>query len=248
MVSSYAGLLIFVAFFLPGFLAERSRQVVVPLPLRPTGAIKEAGALIFSSVLIHSLLCMVLWVFTPAIQAILFAGRMGFTALLWQHPQALFIYLWVALIFGYLFGFLEGWLALRTPIRVFILKWMWPKKLLGMLGVSVLLDERPVWFTVLQESPTSIVYVEAVLKDGAGYYTGRLATYAILDDTNRNKDICLTEAHFKKNEGDLYAENSYSKLLLNFQDINALRISFISPAQMSASIESASSSITRKQE
>lgn len=248
MVSSYAGLLIFVAFFLPGFLAERSRQVIVPLPLRPTGTIKEAGALIFSSVLTHSLLCIFLWIFTPTIHALLHAGRDGFATLLWQHPRASFSYLWIALVFGYFLGFLEGWLALRRPIRESLLQWKWFKKLLKMLGVPVLLNEQPVWFAVLKELSRSIVYVEAVLKEDAGYYTGRLATYAILDDTDRNKDIFLTEAHFKKNEGDLYSEESYSKLLLNFQDINALRISFVSPEPVSTPVYSASSPITGKQE
>ncbi len=226
MEFSFVSLFVFVVFILPGFLAQRSRQTLFPRSLQPVGALGEAGSLILSSVLVHSLLCALLLVFTSGSVVLLQDGSHGLVMLLWHHPWRTLSYLWTALVLGYLLGFIEGWMLLRHPVRRWLFKWNRLSRLVHSLGITRLLDERPVWFDVLIPGDSDIVFVEAALKENGGYYTGILETYAILDETERNKDFCLTEVYFKKQDTARYSKIPCSKLLLNFEDVYSLRVSF----------------------
>lgn len=224
MEFSFVSLFVFVVFILPGFLAQRSKQAIFPRSLRPMGTLEEAGSLVFSSVLVHSLLCALLLVFTSVSCVLIQGGPRGSALLLWHHPWRTLSYLWTALALGYFLGFIEGWLLLRQPVRTWLLD-EGLRPLLERIGVPALLDERPIWFDVLSRPPSETVFVEVALKHDAGYYTGELKTFAIVDDTERNKDFCLTEVHFKKQDNEPYSRVPCSNLLLNFEDVYSLRVS-----------------------
>lgn len=228
MEFSFVSLFIFVVFILPGFLAQRSRQTIFPRSLQPVGTLEEAGSLVFSSALVHSLLCALVLAFTSVSCVLIQDGPRRSALLLWHHPWGTLSYLWTALVLGYLLGFIEGWMLLRQPIRTWLLK-IGLRPLLERVGVPALLDERPVWFDVLSRDSSTTVFVEVALKGNAGYYTGKLVTYAILDDTKRNKDFCLTEVHFKKQDNEPYSIVPCTSLLLNFEDVYSLRVSFHTP-------------------
>lgn len=226
---SFASLLIFVIFVLPGFIAQRSRQTIFPRSLLPVGTLGEAGSLVFSSVLVHSLLWVTLLLtFDSSVLAALSGYKVDELGAALQHrPWAVIGYVWASLSLGYLLGFIEGWMLLRQPLRNLLLKLGWIKDLLLKIGVTGLLDERPVWFYVLNQAPSNIVYLEVALKESGGYYTGRLVTYAILDDTERNKDFCLMDVYFKQRYDDKYSSVPCSRLLLNFGDVCSLKVSFV---------------------
>lgn len=226
MEFSFVSLCVFVVFILPGFLAQRSRQTLFPRSLQPVGALGEAGSLVLSSVLVHSLLCAMLLFFTSVSVVQLQYGPRGSAILLWHHPWRTLSYLWTALILGYFLGFVEGWMLLRQPVRRWLFQLGWLSHLIQRLGITALLDERPVWFDVLSRDRPTTVFVETALKENGGYYTGILETYAILDDTERNKDFCLKDVYFKKQDTAHYSKVPCSKLLLNFEDVYSLRVSF----------------------
>ncbi len=128
-------------------------------------------------------------------------------------------------------------MLLRQPVREWLLdKGLRP--LLERIGVHGFLEERPIWFDVLDLPPSKTAFVEVALKNDAGYYTGELKTYAIVDDTERKKDFCLVEVHFKKQEADPYSKVPCSYLLLNFEDVYSLRVSIPPSLSSAPSMES----------
>lgn len=62
------------------------------------------------------------------------------------------------------------------------------------------------------------------MKAGGGLYTGELKMFAIVDDSERQKDIYLVNVFFKKSEQDKYVPLGGDGVLLNFGDIEAIQV------------------------
>ena len=62
------------------------------------------------------------------------------------------------------------------------------------------------------------------MKDGAGFYTGELKSYGILDDSEKSKDFYLVSAHFKQDRSGSYTPLKCDGLLLNFEDVLSIQV------------------------
>ena len=62
------------------------------------------------------------------------------------------------------------------------------------------------------------------MKDGAGFYTGQLKSYGILDDSEKSKDFYLVRVHFKQDRSSSYTPLKCDGLLLNFEDVVSIQV------------------------
>src|SRR5271168_1465399 len=93
------------------------------------------------------------------------------------------------------------------------------------LGVPGFLREEPVWYSVLKrESAETQVFLEVEMKDGAGFYTGRLRSYGILDDSVKSKDFYLEDVYFKETRPGVFARLQCGGVLLNFEDVASIQV------------------------
>src|SRR5271168_1272252 len=93
------------------------------------------------------------------------------------------------------------------------------------LGVPGFLREEPVWYSVLKrETAATQVFLEVEMKSGAGFYTGRLRSYGILDDSVKSKDFYLEDVHFKEARLAPFTPIDCDGLLLNFEDVASIQV------------------------
>jgi hypothetical protein len=192
------GLLIFLAFILPGFVAQKARYSLVPRSLKPLSPVGEVGEFILTGVWIHIFLAVATRVsfriFAEQYFAVLKNGFYYGTLpqFLWEHRVFIFGYFVLSLVVGYGSGLLQGVLIIKQPIRRWIVRKPFPNRLLRRLGVPGFLQEDPVWYFVLrQKGPDTMVFLEVEMKNGAGIYTGALKSYGVLDDSVKSKDFYL---------------------------------------------------------
>jgi len=62
------------------------------------------------------------------------------------------------------------------------------------------------------------------MKDSAGFYTGELTSYGLVDDSEENKDFYITGASFKPDRDAAYKQLSCDGLLLNFKNVASLQV------------------------
>jgi len=135
-----------------------------------------------------------------------------------------FTYLVASLVVGYCFGFIHGWSILRQPIRSWIVRQTSLSWLLQALRIPGFLQEDPVWYFVLkQQSANTMVFVEVEMK-GSGFYTGRLRSYGILDDSVKSKDFYLEDVYYKENRSASFSPVECDGLLLNFEDVASVQV------------------------
>jgi Family of unknown function (DUF6338) len=225
------GFLIFLAFILPGFLAQRARYSLAPRSLKPLSPVAEVGEFVVAGVWVHVTLVVLFRLYFLAF------GEQHFEAListvsylslpkfLWEYRAFAFTYLVLSLAVGYCFGFVQGWLIIKQPIRRWIARMPLPKRMLKRVGIPGFLQEDPVWYFVLkQKSAATMVFLEAEMKNGAGTYTGRLTSYGILDDSVKSKDFYLEDVYFKQGRLDSFAPLDCDGVLLNFEDVAAIQV------------------------
>src|SRR5271168_5263340 len=98
-------------------------------------------------------------------------------------------------------------------------------RLLNAIGIPGFLQEDPVWYFVLkQQSANTMVFVEVEMKGTAGFYTGRLRSYGILDDSVKSKDFYLEDVHFKEARLAPFTPIDCDGLLLNFEDVASIQV------------------------
>lgn len=73
------------------------------------------------------------------------------------------------------------------------------------------------------------------MKSGAGFYTGQLESYGILDDSEREKDFYLVRAHYKVSVQDKYQRLHGDGVLLNFGDVESIQVTKICAGQAAPS-------------
>jgi hypothetical protein len=231
--------LIFVAFILPGVVAQTARDSLTPRSLKSRSLAVEIGELIIAGLWVHVLLLgtfrLVLEIIAPQylhglLNNLRYSSMENF---LWNHSTAVGSYFLGSLALGYIIGAFQGWLIYTQPFR----KWLTRPggrmaAVLEKLGIPGFLQEQPVWYFAFRQKTTSTqVFVEVEMKDGAGFYTGELITYAILDDSVRSKDFCLVNVNFKPDRTAEYSPLKCDALLLNFEDVRTLQLVKIDPEQ-----------------
>ncbi len=68
------------------------------------------------------------------------------------------------------------------------------------------------------------MFLEVEMKNNAGFYTGELKSYGILDDSEKSKDFYLESVHFKQNRSDSYISLKCDGILLNFEDVASILV------------------------
>lgn len=225
------GFLIFLGFILPGFLAQRARYSLAPRSLKPLSPVAEVGEFVLAGVWSHVLLIVLFrlcfWAFGRQYFAVLVntLDFATFSKFLWSYRALGFSYFVLSLIIGYLFGFIQGWLIIKQPVRSWIVDRPRPKRLLMALGIPGFLQEDPVWYFVLkQQSAQTMVFLEVEMKNGVGIYTGRLRSYGILDDSVKSKDFYLEDVYFRETRSTAFKALDCDGLLLNFDDVVSIQV------------------------
>jgi hypothetical protein len=143
----------------------------------------------------------------------------------WQHHDVVLFYYSTALLFGVLLGLVRGALSLGQPLRKWLVGREWARKLLPKAGIFSFLREEPVWYEVLrQRSRNELTFVQVRMKANGGSYAGELKMFAIVDDSERQKDIYLVNAFYRSSEQDNYTPLDGDGVLLNFGDIDAIQV------------------------
>jgi hypothetical protein len=228
------GFVIFLAFILPGFVAQKSRDSIVPRSLKPLSAVYEVGEFVLAGVWVHVILTVAIRLFFLifAIEYFhQFVDRFqydNFSQFLWTYRIFGLVYFVSSLFVGYCLGLIQGVLILRQPVRNWAVTKSFPTRALSRLGITGFLQEQPVWYFVLKQTGgLQAIFVEVELKDAGGFYTGQLISYGILDDSLKSKDFYLEKVHFKENRADVYTPLDCGGLLLNFEDVTSIRVTRI---------------------
>jgi hypothetical protein len=231
------GLLIFLALIVPGFVAQKARYSLVPRSLKTLSPVGEAGELVLTGVWIHISLAVAarffFWAFAEQYFEVLkntfYYGTLPH--FVWNHRVFVFGYFVLTMVFGYGFGFFQGVLVIRQPVRRWIVRNV-SESVLKRLGVPGFLQEDPVWYFVLkQRTPDTMVFLEVEMKNGAGIYTGTLKSYGVLDDSIKSKDFYLEDVHFKESRSGAFARLSCDGVLVNFDDVLTIQVVKVEPQE-----------------
>jgi hypothetical protein len=224
------GFLIFLIFILPGFVAQKARFSLVPRSLKPLSTLGEVGEFVLAGVLVHVFLALAIWMYCSHFAKQYFAvlaNAFHYGALsefFWSYRAFVFGYFVFSLLIGYCIGFLQGVMIVKQPIPRLM------ESMLRRLGVPGFLREEPVWYSVLKrESAATQVFLEVEMKSGAGFYTGRLRSYGILDDSVKSKDFYLEDVYFKANRLGAFAQLQCDGILLNFEDVASIQVVKVEP-------------------
>jgi hypothetical protein len=231
MTFDATGLLIFLLAIVPGFVAQQSRHSIVPRSVLPRTVLEETGDYVLNSVFIHVFLLVVfrllLSLANPSLVATL-ASSIEQKKLLywaWQHRYLVLVYYLVSLITGILVGFLRGTLSLNQPVRNWLINSAWVGQFLFKLGIMSFLQEEPVWYGVLREqSSGERTFVQVKMKGNGGFYTGELKYFAILPDSETEKDFYLVNACYSRSDQDEYAPVKADGILLNSGDTESIEV------------------------
>ena len=231
MTFDITGLLIFLLAVLPGFVAQQSRYSIAPRSLRAKSALEETGEYVLDSAIVHGSLVLLFTLFLGVLSPETMAGfnrameaNQAFTWA-WEHRFLLLVYFVASIGVGFVLGLLRGVLALNQPIRNLLLSWSWFQWFLSKVGIQSFLQEEPVWYGVLRQSSAGeSVFLQVKMKNSAGFYSGELKTYGILDDSERDKDFYLVNAYFRPTPDAQYVALQSDGVLLNFGDVESIEV------------------------
>ena len=225
------GFLIFLAFILPGFLAQRARYSLAPRSLKPLSAVAEVGEFVLTGVWVHVFLVILLRLFFGVLEKEYFARFVTnfhydtLSQFLWTYRDSCFAYLVLSLAVGYCFGFAQGWSIIRQPIRSWLVRRPFPNRVLRGLGIPGFMREDPVWYYVLRrETADTMVFLQVEMKNGGGIYTGTLMAYGILDDSVKSKDFYLEDVHFKESRSGSFTRLDCNGILVSFEDVASIQV------------------------
>jgi hypothetical protein len=231
MAFDTTGILIFLLAIVPGFVAQQARYSITPRSVKPRTVLEETTDYVLNSVFTHAFLLVVFrLVFSLFSPPLLFeiSDAVEHNSLLrwgWRHHYLVLFYYSTALLFGVLLGLVRGALSLSHPLRDSLEGQVWVRRLLQKAGIFSFLGEEPVWYEVLrQRSRNELTFVQVRMKATGGFYAGELKMFAIVDDSERQKDIYLVNVFYRKSEQENYAPLEGDGVLLNFGDIDAIQV------------------------
>jgi hypothetical protein len=231
MAFDATGILVFLLAIVPGFVAQQARHSITPRSVQPRTVLEETGDYVLNSVFIHVFLLIAYKLLFAAFSPPLIHSlndaveqnrllRWG-----WQHHYVVLFYYATALLFGVALGIVRGALSLSQPLRKSLAGHAWARKLLLRAGIFSFLREEPVWYEVLRQRNTNeLTFVQVKMKGEGGFYTGELKMFAIVDDTERQKDIFLVNVFHRTSAEDPYVPLGGDGVLLNFGDIEAIQV------------------------
>lgn len=231
MTFDITGFLIFLLAVLPGFVAQQSRYSIVPRSLRSKSALEETGEYVVDSAIVHGTLLLlfglILHIFSPLTLATLdqAVGSEQLASWTWNQRFLVLAYFGTSVGVGFFFGFIRGVFALNQPIRNRLVGWRWFRWVLNKLGIRSFLQEEPVWYGALRQgSCDELVFLQVKMRDKAGFYSGELKSYGILEDSERDKDFYLVNAFYKPEKDAEYVRLSSDGVLLNFGDVESIEV------------------------
>jgi hypothetical protein len=218
-------LLIFLFCILPGAIAQRAKNSLVPPSLDTPTAVSEIGDYLLTSAWVHlpALLLfrtVLLWTNRAYLDKITSSLRSNGIdrVFLMDHWKLVFMYFLVVVIGGYFFGLVRGYQIHMKRIQ---------RALFKKLGLSVSLEDRTVWSLVMEgdRAEDYDTWVEAELKDDRGFYSGRIKTSPLVANSERNKDFYLRPASFKPNRNAQYEDlPNNAGVLLTFAEVISVRV------------------------
>jgi hypothetical protein len=231
---------------LPGYLARRGRDRVIPCTQRKKGATEEVAEFLIYSVAAHFILLLLYCVFW------ILAG------FLCRQSALFFIAGWLLLapsdLMKKLDGIPAGYLVLYLVLslgmgwflglgRGLIDAWHVAELVAGKLGFEnsaferfwakhverFLITGRPIIYNALlpdldETGGRRDVFVEIDLKDNQGSITGRVASFSIANDEESHKLIYLKEVYRRKLQDAPYEKLDADGMLVDFADAITVQI------------------------
>ncbi len=231
---------------IPGLVAQRARNKLVPRSFAPQGASAELAELVALGVATHGILAFLaatILVFVGWLQKgspdYFFSKLDSLVTSQWssQHiVEASLIasgYVFGSFFFSYCLGFIYGVFRLNSPFtKGLFANATWLRRWFGVTG---LLGERPIIYEVLNPEPdrdtTRSVFVEIEMKDGLGFYSGQLSQFAIVKDDEPHKPIFLIDVWFKKERSDDYERVETDGIMIDLADAATLLVKKVSRAE-----------------
>jgi hypothetical protein len=225
---------IFLVIFLvlPGLFSRRSRNSIVPRSLEAHGETEELADFVVQGVVVHLILGAIAAFLLGLVGAIvhhqigyyywtLDRGDMSSWSKVHSTETTVLFGAYVAISF--LAGHILGWL---------LGKWRWSRRV-----VPSFLKDLPIIYRVLaprvaEDHSLSIVFVEAEMKDKAGFYSGQIADYAQAKDGEPHKIIYLIEVWFKQDREAAYSKVDAEGIMIDLADVATLKVDQVSRASL----------------
>lgn len=231
MTFDITGLVIFLLGILPGFVAQQSRHLVTPRSLEQKSVIEETGEYFLNSILVHFLLIVLFgtWLSirqpSTLVSLSLAINQRLVAQWVWQHRCLISVYFLTSLAAGFAVGVGRGTMALNQPVRNWLIGFGWFQSALRKAGIHSFLQVDPVWYGVFrQRDINEIAFVMVRMKGDAGFYTGELRSYGIVEDSKHEKDFFLVNAYFRSSPADQFIRLDADGVLLNFADVYSIDV------------------------
>jgi hypothetical protein len=226
---------------MPGYFALRALKSVAPLSRQQKGATEELAEFLVYSACAHLILLPTLICACSIGEHFLKGHPFISPKLLMLSPSeladraahlpasVLLIYLPLSFLTGWGLGFarglIESWHLLERlfrnlPARRFLFRWVG----------RFFLTQRPMIYDTLfprldANGASKLVFVEIVLRNNQGIYSGQLLAFSILRDEERNKLAYIIDAYFKASSSLPYAPVTGDGMLLDLSE--ALSVSVL---------------------
>jgi hypothetical protein len=237
MTLDVTGLLIFLLAFVPGFLTQQVRKLLIPRSLRDQSVLEETRNYIVNSLVVH---LVVVTIFRTSLALVRSTAPAAldwaiahhqFGVWSWDHRYLILAYFVASLFVGLVFGLFRGVVQRDRIIGIWLADNRWLSQFLVRLGVFAFLEEAPVWYEALkQKTRSERTFVRVKMKDNRGFYTGELKSYSIVSDSEPNKDFLLVNVSHKPAENGAYEQMDVDGVLLNFADAES--VAFIKDANV----------------
>ena len=209
---------LFVLAVLPGYLARRGSDSVLPRTQRKIGATEEIAEFLIYSVIVHFVLALIyclFWIFAGYFyghSALFFLGdwlKLVPSDLLKRFygiPAGyLATYFCLSFVLGWFIGvgrgLIELWHLTERVVRWVITEDSWAGRFLWKNFGRFFITGRPIIYDALfpdldDKGKRKDVFVELVLKENQGSITGRVTSFSIANDEESHKLIpCLSGCH-----------------------------------------------------
>jgi hypothetical protein len=238
--------LLIVLAVLPGYLALRGSDRVIPRTQRKKGATEEIAEFFIFSVLAHFILTLLYSCFS-ILAGLLYKGSAMFYVggWIWLTPSDLLkklgsipagymaIYLFLSLGIGWLLGLglglLDAWRTSEWVARKLGIENSWLGRFWSKHIERFLITGRPIFYDALfpdldKNGEQKDVFAELVMKGDQGCVTGRVAGFSIANDEESHKLVYLKDV-FRKSPGSTqYEKLDADGMLVDFADAITVQI------------------------
>ncbi|MGA9071912.1 MAG: DUF6338 family protein [Terracidiphilus sp.] len=237
---------LFLLAVLPGYLARRGSDRVLPRTQRKTGATEEIAEFLIYSVIVHFVLTLIYCCFSMLAgyfykhSAIFFLGEWlklspsDLLKRLYETPsEYLAIYLCLSLMLGWFLGvnsgLIELWHLTERVFRLVVSENSGAGRIFWRYFERFIITGRPIIYDALfpdldDKGKRKDVYVELVLKENQGSVTGRVTSFSIANDEENHKLIFLVDVYRKMPGSGQYEKLDTDGMLVDIADAITLQI------------------------